>query len=309
MILALALQRYAQEALSKHAQGGSTARSLNLLFGSILDQDITRISSDDIADLVGRLSENAPIHANRSLAYAKAFFAWADRADIITRNPAGRVPPPVSEAPRARGLTLEEIGLIWNAAGALGYPFEHAVKLLILTAFKREAVAALKVHDLAPDGQGGINLMLKDRYLDESPMRLPLAAASADVIKAALAHRPAGSPFVLTGSGRTGISGWSRAKRRLDQQLRSHGLDLESWRFSDFRDAFATTAREVLEIHPLVVDACLRRVSQYHAIMERAWLGDPRIEDDQREALTGWAKLILESAARAEKIGEVGSWA
>ena len=48
-----------------------------------------------------------------------------------------------SETRRERVLNDDEIAAIWQAAGEIGYPFGHAVQMLILTGARREEIFGL----------------------------------------------------------------------------------------------------------------------------------------------------------------------
>jgi hypothetical protein len=67
---------------------------------------------------------------------------------------------------------------------------------------------------------------------------------------------PAQHALVFTTTGSTPVSGFSKAKARLDQFS-----GVSNWRLHDLRRTFATIATEELEFEPVVVDRILNHVN------------------------------------------------
>ena len=49
-------------------------------------------------------------------------------------------------------LTDDEVGAIYNGAGTLGYPFAPLIRLLLLTAQRRDEVAGMRWSEVSDDG-------------------------------------------------------------------------------------------------------------------------------------------------------------
>lgn len=107
-----------------------------------------KLSRRDIAEAIDKIADRAPIQANRSLAYTKAFFGWCVRRGYLEANPSAGISKPTRERTRERTPSLDELADIWSAAGASGYPFGHVVRLLILTAARRDEVGGLRMDEL-----------------------------------------------------------------------------------------------------------------------------------------------------------------
>jgi integrase len=99
---------------------------------------------------------------------------------------------------------------VWNAAKKLGWPYGPAFQLLILTGARREEIGRLRWCEIV-DGAIALD---GDRTKNGEPHKIPLSTAAGTVI--AQLPRIAGSEFVFTFSGHVPLSGWSQAKRRLD---------------------------------------------------------------------------------------------
>jgi integrase len=278
---------------------------------SVLDRlsarPIGSISATDIADIVATSSRETPIHANRSLAYIRACYAWAVGLGLTDHNPARTIPAPVVETPRARAPTLEEIAEMWNAAGGMDYPFGPAIRLLILTAWPREEVAALQVEDLVQGPRGPLLRRLNHRTSDRLAAGgfLPISDAAREELDMAVSRLQTGSLYVFSGTGKTPISGWSKAKRRLDDLVQSDRVrrsgtgtaPMPAWRFSDLRRSFAEIVADRLKVYTTVIECCLGRTSKITSELERDWAASEHMLDEMATTLESWAALVQNAAS------------
>ena len=295
--------------------GPATKRALEAVLKRFLARDPATITKRDIAGAIDKLAETAPIAANRSLAYVKAFFAWAEGRGHLSGNPAVAIKKPSDETARDRTPSLSELVEIWNAAGALGYPFGTATRLLIATAMRREEVAAIVVSELTLPNEGAAEAtwtLPAARSKNKKAIRVPFSPLALLVLTEALAARPAvdekgtKSGLVFTTTGTTPISGWSKAKNRLDTHIAASrrkaaavtGEDyrpMAAWRLHDLRRSFATLACDVLHIDPAVADRCLNHVGASTTSTISRVYGQSELFGPRRAALTAWGSL-LESA-------------
>jgi integrase len=295
MIVRDALAAYRQQALSTQRRGAATYRSLLGLFEPAMVEDILALTPAVVAALIGRMEVGAPVHAHRARAYAAPFFKWAVENRLTPGNPLALLPTPRAPSPRDRLLSLEELRLIWASLNGLGHPFGPAIGLLVLTGAYREDVAAMKLDELTRYANDRWTWRPGARGTAQDPHIVPLAAPAARLIQASLANRPAGSPYVLSTTGKTPISGWSRVKRRLDGLV--HDPDrgsapLPPWRFNDIRLSFASLAVTELAIDEFVVERCLGRVSRYFSPLDRERAEGAGILPQCRCAFERWADLI-----------------
>jgi len=308
--LAEVLQDYDESVLSQHRRGAQTKRALDGkrgLLRTLLTREPSSILRAEIADLVRKHARTAPIAANRNLAYASAFFNWCVEEEIIAENPAAKVRRPSKENERDRFHTLEELKEIWAAAGTLGYPFEQLFRLLIVLPNRREEVTAMPVKDLAlgsddaPDQ--AIWLLPADRTKMNNALRIPLSALARSLILEAINHedRPRDSPFVFTTTGETPVSGFTKARRRLDaaiQQARVKLAGVEDaepmphWVVHDFRTTFNTHGCEILRVPPHVADRILNHVATATRSKIMRVYNKSELFEARREALDAWARLV-----------------
>jgi integrase len=154
--------------------------------------------------------KDAPIQANRVLAYVKTFFSWAVDQEILEASPAASVKQPTKETGRDRILSEREIALIWQACGGLG-AFGRAFKLMLVTGARRSEVGAMIWREVSLNER--LWTLPRERTKAHRAHEIPLS----DLALSVIAECPVLGEFVFTTGGRRPISGWSRAKAALDR--------------------------------------------------------------------------------------------
>ena len=167
-----------------------------------------------IASRLGALVKtNGPVPANRARATLSAFFSWAIGEGRCDNNPVIGTNKQ-SEKQRERVLTDDELIMIWHAAPENAYG--RIVKLLMLTAQRREEIGGLRWSELQPSEKALIALP-GSRTKNARAHDVPLSAAAVDVLKAQ--PRIFGRDLVF-GEGEGGYSGWSKAKSAWTKHVR-----------------------------------------------------------------------------------------
>lgn len=315
--LSEALSQYDEEVLAHLRTGKATRRALDGekgLLRKLVKQPLSKLSRQDIAEVVRATAKTSPISANRKLAYASAFFNWCVDEELIASNPAERIRKPAKENVRERFHTLDELAEIWTATETMGYPFRQFYRLLVALPMRREEIAAMPVTDLDlgsdDPGDEGVWILPGDRTKNSRALRVPLSELAREIIVEALHHddRPKKSVFVFSTTEDTSISGFSKAKRRLDEKIdaarrkaagergESYGESdaMPAWTLHDLRTSFNTHACEILGIAPHVADRILNHVatattSKIMRVYNKSELFEPR-----RDALAAWARLLSE---------------
>ncbi len=249
-------------------------------------------------------------------AYARAFFNWCVVEEILTASPAATIKKPSKERQRDRCHTMDELRDIWNTAGTLGYPFGPFYRLLILVPMRREEIAAMSVGELdlgpnnAPDG--AIWTLPADRTKRDNALRVPLSELARSIIKYTIADpaRPNDCDYIFSMTGDTPVSGFTKAKRRLDAAIFAarkkaaeasgrEPVPMPHWTIHDLRTTFSTQACDELGIEIAVADRILNHVatattSKIMRIYNKSELFEPR-----KQALAKRAALIERLAATA----------
>lgn len=290
------LDRYNDSRIRQLRQGPSTLRSLRRLLQGLNARDVRGLTRRDVREAVGRLAKEAPVHANRSLSYCKALFCWAVAHGHMQSNPAAPVARPTREKTRNRTPTLDEIVEIWDAAEELGYPFGQIVRLLILTAAGRSEVGGMRAKELdlpagRPDGRW---IVPPERAKLGYSVCIPLSPLARRVVQQALDWRLCVEDVVFTTNGEEPVSGWSKAKARLDRlvEMSRGGQAFPSWQIHDLRRTFARVASVFMRVPKDVVDACLNRGQASKGLAASIAEGFGPMFDQRKQVLDAWAVLI-----------------
>lgn len=301
------LGHYQTRRLAQLRKGAVMGRALETALGPLKHRLIGEVTRREIGYVIDDMADRAPVHANRVLAYAKAFFNWAVGRGYIEQSPAAAITKPTREKARERTPSLPEVAEIWRGAERLGYPFGPIVQLLTLTAARREEVGAMRVAELDLEGGdlGALWTVPAERSKNGRAIRSALSPLASSVLAKALEARDVDGPYVFSTTGRSPVSGWSRAKTRLDSILNrsraERGEDpLDPWRFHDLRRSFATHACDLLHIDPVTVDRCLNHVGASTTSTVSRIYARSELFDQRREALVGWAALVERAVSKGQ---------
>lgn len=249
-------------------------------------------------------------------AYASILFGWAHKRGDIPENPLASMVKPEAPKARDRVLTDVELGAIWKASASINDPFGPFFRLLILTGQRRSEVAAINWSEL--DRATATWTIPADRAKNGVAHIVPLSSlvlAELDALSLAVQikaeekkpdakHWPK-SGFVLTTTGRTPISGITKAKDALDVAAAKDcdGNALPAWRIHDLRRTLATGFQR-MGVRFEVTEAVLNHVSGAKGgvagIYQRHdW------QAEKRAALDSWAahiKALTTKKARDSKV-------
>jgi integrase len=237
-------------------------------------QAMEQVQLADIAALVRSVEKRSgPAAANKLRTTLAAMWKWAIGSGLITgaTTPVLLVPKASETGPRSRVLTNAELALIWRCTAG-GHAYDRIVRLLLLTATRREEVGGMAWSEVVMAGDGTATWTLPAA---RSKNGLPHEVALGPLALAQLPEEREGDHVVL-GGAETGFSGWSQSKARLDRRMlktlyddfrQSHGREpatgevvLAHWTLHDFRRTFSTWANEG-GFEPHVVEAVLNHVS------------------------------------------------
>lgn len=273
------------------------------------ERPIREITRRDVVELLDAVADRgAPVQANRTLARLRTLFNWAIDREIIATSPLARMKRPTVEKERSRTLTDEEIRWFWIGCDRLGWPFGPMCKLLLLTAQRRTEVAGMRWSELNLDTRQWT--IPRDRAKNDREHAVHLSDLAVEIIEklprfASGAEDPGGKggdadDMVFTTTGARHVSGYSKAKGRLDRHildvLRSELAEagkpaaIAGWILHDLRRT-AATGMAKLNIAPHVVDRILNHVSGtirgVAAIYNRhAYL------DERKAALETWGRYV-----------------
>jgi integrase len=260
---------------------------------------VNQISRREITDFLDGMAAT-PAMAQQAGTILRKMLRWAVNRGDLASSPMAEMKLPGAVPSRDRVLSDVELALVWRCAGQLNWPFRALVRLLIATGQRREEVAALDWSEI--DLKNGVWSLPAERSKNGRAHLIPLN----DLARAELLltrTSTAGKGLVLTTTGTTAISGFSRSKKRLDELMLARLKDvakgkgespdevkLKPWRIHDLRRT-AATGLQRLGVRLEVTEAVLNHVSGSRAgvvgIYQRHdWA------DEKREALDLWGSHL-----------------
>ena len=261
---------------------------------------IAEIRRREILELIDAVADRGAVTlARRCHAHLHRLFRWAVGRGVVPSSPMVDLPKPGAEVRRKRVLSDAELALAWHAAQEISWPMGSAIQLLMLTSARRAEVGALRWREI--DKTRNEIRLEGDRTKNGEPHTIPLSAAARVLIDEL--PRVADSEFVFTTTGKTPISGWSRAKANIDQVMLAYArlqaresssgderVIIAPWRIHDLRRTVAT-GMERLGIRLQVVEALLGHTAGSRAgvigIYQRH-----TYEEEKRIASEKWAMHI-----------------
>ena len=288
------VERFASECLEKDwASTHVYAHSLLTKYAVPVlgNKGMHEISKPDIRAVTAKARKTPATERNLYGVLRRMFTFAVDVGDIQLSPMLGMKPP---AKPASRDCVLEdyELKLVWNASQDLGRPFGPLVRLLILTAARRDEVAWMDWAELKRSTQQW-NLPAS-RYKNGSAVTIMLSSmAIAELDALAGGDVWPRSGFVFSTTGETAVSGFSRSKRRLDKAIgvllkdTDYSPALAPWRYHDLRRTVATGLQR-LGVRFEVTESVLNHVGMSKGgvagIYQRHdWA------DEKRAAVTAWA--------------------
>ncbi len=281
--------RYAAEAV----------RSVRHAFAKLLSQPAARLSrAQTVAVLDEIVAKGNSVAAGRTIAYARACYSWAEKRGMVPLNPFRNLPVSAATTERERVLSDDEVRDIWRAAAATSYPFGPFYQIAILTLQRREEVAGMRWSELSADGATW--LIPGARMKNGKPHDVHLSPPAREILRTLPQD---GQDLVFSTTGKTPISGFSRAKKALDATIimMGHGNGrpggerspaLVPWRLHDIRRTGVSTLAR-LGVDSVVADKLLghqaAKLRGVAAVYQRHTFADERAR-----ALETWAAHVLE---------------
>jgi integrase len=211
----------------------------------------------------------------------KKLFAWSLDRGAISVHPLVGLRKPGLERSRDRVLTDEELKSFWRATEELGFPFGPAFQLMALTGQRRGEVAGMRRSQI--DLEEAVWTIPASIAKNGRAHEVPLSTAVLDVIQSL--PRFVGSDLVFTTTGTGAISGFGRAKIRIDFMMQAN-----EWRLHDLRRT-AASGMARLGVAPHVIEKVLNHVSGEISGVAAVY-NRHGYTAEKREALTQWSLFI-----------------
>jgi len=316
---------------------------------------VTAITRADVIELVESIADRTrakvgndaatSYHAHNVFGHARTFFNWAIMRGTygLETSPCDRVNVAQlvgQKKPRQRTLDDDELRAYWRAASRLGYPFGPMFKLIALLGGRRAEIAEVQRSEFPPklfqlmrkEAEEGeavdwpevaaatkLWTVPPERFKSDASHLVPLSDWACEVL--AELPRLKGSYLFSTTHGAKPVSGFSKAKDRLDRRMertlkamaRMRGEDPRAVRLTPFvnHDLRRTVRTQLSKLR--IPDTIAEMVIGHGRKGIQRVYDQHSYEPEMREALDAWAKRLREivtpapanviqlpSAARAE---------
>jgi integrase len=219
-------------------------------------------------------------------AYSSVFWGWALRRGYVDTNPVLAMEKPPAPAARERVLNDVELASVYKAAGTVHPIWAAFFKLLVLTGQRRSEVAGMMWEEL--DRSTATWTIPAARAKNAKAHLVPLAPCVVQLLNGLAdgAEWPMRG-YILTTTGRTPVSGISKAKLALDSAITSDAEALDPWRLHDLRRT-AATGFQRLGVRFEVTEAVLNHVSGSKGGVAGVYQRHDWA-DEKRSALEAWA--------------------
>jgi len=270
---------FVKSTLRKHLRPKLGTRSLPSIKGS----EIIAIL-DEIPGQSAALRRNV-------FAVARRMMRWAKGRGMIEKNPLEGFEVPAAARSRDRVLRDSELCLIWEGSADIGTAFTGLVRLLLLTGQRREEVAALEWNEL--DRAKAEWILPSARAKNGREHLVPLSAqVITELDRIAGGKKWPAKGFVLTtDGGLSRVSGYSKCKAKLDEQvaklIKEDAAPVSPWRFHDLRRSVAT-GLQGLRIPGDWIEAVQNRTKGGVAGVYQRYT----FADEKREALNTWGAHV-----------------
>jgi integrase len=241
---------------------------------------IKAIDRRRVADELVRLTlENGAVQSNRTRSSLSAFLNWCIGEGYIDVNVAAQTNKH-EEVARNRVLSDAELRKVWHALPEQG-DYRDLIRLLILTGQRLREIANLSWSEI--DLDKATIALPPSRTKNHREHVVPLSAPALEILKG----RARNERELVFGTGGHGFSGFSKAKRELDEKAKLKA----PWVVHDIRRSVATGLAKFVQPH--IVECVLGHVGGFKAGIASVY-NLHAYEKEKRHALTLWCKRISE---------------
>jgi integrase len=253
------------------------------------DKSIHSITRDDVEDLICTIRDRpAPEYARSVFDDVRMMLNWCvevvkrDKPYKLAVSPAYHVRPSKLIGKRkieTRVLDDGELAALWRATANAGYPIGPMTRMLALTGCRLSEVAGAQWREFSDQ----VWTIPPERFKSGVAHRLPITEDMATLL-AALPRFEGGDFLFSTRHGKLPVSGFSHAKRRIDEYMPAGTAPFS---FHDVRRSVRTRLSQLRvdrEVAEIVIGHGKRGLERVYNQYE--------FEAEVRDALTRWQGLL-----------------
>jgi integrase len=276
-----AVHLFVEKYVSKKRSANETERIFNVyVLPKWRKRALENIARRDVIELLDMmLDKHGPYITNRTLAAVRRFFNWCVERDLVPTSPTTKVRAPGKEAKRERILSDGEIKAVWDGFHSLGWPFGPLFQLLLVTAQRRGEIATMRWEDI--DLEDATWTIPREFTKADRAHSVPLSPPALDIVRGL----PEAGEFVFTTRGSRPVSGFSKAKARVDALSA-----VSDWRLHDLRRT-AASGMARLNVPPHVLSKVLNHAPDstqgITAIYNRYGY-----DAEKRHAMEAWGRYL-----------------
>ena len=279
-------------------------RAIRQAFAGYLERPAGRLSRSDAVSVLDAMAHKGKaVSAGRTMAYARACYSWAEKRGKVSFNPFRNIPVSSAVIERERVLSDDELRQIWLTIKTMPYPFGPFFQLAILTLQRRDEVAGIRWSEISHDRR--LWTIPGTRMKNGKPHDVHLSEPAREILDTL--PRINGRDLVLTTTGKTPISGFSKAKRDLDGTINRITSELKParsapapWRLHDVRRT-GVSKLAALGFDSIVADKLLAhkpaKLRGVAAVYQRYDFAQERAR-----ALDAWAAHVIGTEAGANVV-------
>lgn len=197
------------------------------------DRAAKDIRRRDVVELLDKVASKTPGQSNHLRAYLSKLFKWLMEREVVETNPVLGVARRHKSKPRSRILDQSEIAAVWRASEKMGGAFGNCVRFLLTTGVRRDEASCLRWDEL----EGDFASLPASRMKGGRDFKVALSSEAQDIAEG----MPRIGEYVFTTNGRSPISGWSKAKIKLDTLIEEElEAPIPDWRLHDLRRTLAS---------------------------------------------------------------------
>ena len=261
----------------------------NYVLPELGDRLADAVTRADVTRLIDKVAATAPVMARNVHAQLSAFYSWAmPRLDRLPSNPCRDAGRPSAPKARDRVLSDEELACLWHLVEAEPFPWNIALKLLILTGQRRNEVFEADWAEF--DLKKKVWTIPGERAKNGERHEVPLTTSVLALLKLIPKHDDSDKLFPAQGQPENGASGFSKVQARLRKNMTDKLGAMPEWRLHDVRRTVATGLQR-LGVRLEVTEAVLNHLSGSRAGIVGVYQRHT-FTDEKRAALETWVAEV-----------------